>query len=283
MLWIINAIREGIWNFFADLANDIINEALNLIVEMILKTSELNTYFDIKPYVEYAQYMAAALLTLAVAWEGFKQLSGGMIPEEEKSLETYIMQTTWAGFLIYFLPKSVTLIFLRANNAIIWLIRSVGVEINVDKFISPFGVLNDISNLGAFTIMILLILSISFMVLGVVAGIRHIELLITTVIAPFVAISAVRKGEAIQIWVMETTAIVFTQAIHFLLLQFLVVIMTNVSGVMMVILSVSAIVIMLRGPQQLRKYLYSSGAASASLQAVGQMSRFAAMKYMLVK
>jgi len=72
----------------------------------------------------------------------------------------------------------------------------------------------------------------------------------------------------------ELIAIVFTQTIHFLLLQILLSIMGGVSNmVIMIILSIGTIAVGLRGPQILRQYLYKTGTSSALVSSAGSVSR----------
>lgn len=54
--------------------------------------------------------------------------------------------------------------------------------------------------------------------LGIAAAIRYIEILIVILIPPIVALSVINKTDGLKIWLRETIALIFTQAIHFLIL-----------------------------------------------------------------
>lgn len=281
MDWVGTKISNAILKFFADLATDLMNNAFSLITNTILKTNNINQYFDISIYVVYVQIIAGGLLATKVVWEAFKQSSGGMIPTEEKSISVYMMQTTWAAALIFFLPKMVTLILIPINNAVIGLIQTVGVKIEVSQFQKLLGLTGGLQSLGLTMIFMMVILGFAFVLLGVLGGVRYLELLISIIFAPIAATSAVSGGESIQIWYRETIAIVFTQAIHILLLEMLLKIIGSVEGIMMAVLSIAVIVVMLKGAQLLRTFTYSVGVGSATVSAVGSAGRMKAMQYMM--
>ncbi|MDP3012327.1 MAG: tRNA-dihydrouridine synthase, partial [Candidatus Hydromicrobium sp.] len=59
----------------------------------------------------------------------FRQVSGVMY-QNEKSIGTYFIHVTFAGGLIYILPKTVTLVFIPLNNALINFIGEVGIDVS---------------------------------------------------------------------------------------------------------------------------------------------------------
>lgn len=279
--WIAKKVSEAIWGFIYNLVADILTKAFQLITDLILKTSDINAYFKIDEYLHYSQAVAGALLILAVAWEGFKQQSGGVLPGDEKSISKLAGQTAVGGLSIFLLPWSVTHMFLPVNNTVIQFIQNVGIKIDTEVFKKNLDMSAGVAGLGGTLILLIGVLAVGFFLLGVTAGIRYIDLIICILVAPFVAISAVRSYEAINIWVRETTAVVFTQAIHILLLEVLLNIMVNVSGVMMLLLCIGCLSVMIKGPNVLRKFMYSTGAGSSTVSAAGAGGRMAAMKIMM--
>lgn len=282
MDWFKEYVSEAIWGWFEDLTTDLLNSAFKLVVDNILAASDLYKYFeDLDKYLIYAQTLAGSLLVVTVVWQGFKQLSGRAFNEEEKSIETLAIQTIFSGFFIYFLPKSVSYLFLPANNAVAGLISSIGTEIVISEFQKKLGLLDSLANVGGAVIMMMLILGIAFLILGIVSGIRYVELIIAVLAAPFSSISIVKNGEGVSVWARETTAIVFSQCIHILLLKIMMGIMGKVDGIMMIVLCLGVLSSMIKGPQILRTYLYSTGVSSASVGAIGQGTRMAALKFVM--
>lgn len=281
MNWVADGVKNSIWSFVMDFISDIMTKAFGLISDLILQTSNINQYFDVTKYIVNIQAVAGALLALAVVWEATKQLSGNVLPGNEKSLGTIAGQTLVAGAMIFFLPWSVVNIFLRLNNALITMIKSIGVTVDMNTISGILRLGTDPNQIGGLVIVLTLILVIGFLLIGVAAGIRFIELVIIILVAPVVAISAVKSYDAIQVWVRETVAVVFTQCIQLLLLQFIMVILLNVQGVMTFMLAIGCVVVAIRGPQVLRQFLYSSGTGSAAIGAAGSVGRMAAMKIMV--
>jgi hypothetical protein len=263
--WLGTKVNDAILGFFANLASDIMTKAFNLIANTVLITPDLNKYIDANTYLFYMQLIAAQLLILAVLWEGFKQMSGNFLPSESKSMQTLIMQTTFSAMMIYFLPIIFVNIILQANNLLCQVISSIGVIITEDKFNTGSLLLvgSSLRTLGDLMIFMFLILGIAFLILGVIGGIRYIELLICYLIAPLVAVSIVRSSEAIKVWVIESISIAFTQSLQIFLLEILLKVIGMVSGPMMIVLCIGDIVVMVKGPSVIKKFIYGTGVAGA--------------------
>lgn len=284
MDWIASGLKNGFWSFIADIISNVFTEAFKLMTDYVLKRTDVNVYINTNLYLPYLYAIAFPLLSLAVVFEAFKQNAGGMIPEEEKSFGTIALRTVFAGFLIYFLPKTVNLIFLKLNNALMDLINSIGIEVNfssLEETINLFNVQSGFATIGATMILLLLVLAVGFLILGFASGIRYVELVLCVLLAPIVAVGAVRNGDSLNVWIRETVAITFTQSIHLILLKILMSIIGKVQGPMMVILCISVIAVMLQGPKVLRTFLYSSGVGSATVGATGSIGRMATMKQMM--
>lgn len=281
MDWITDNIIGGINKWFADLVTGIVNAAFKLICDTIIDLTDVNKYINTSKYLVYVQVLAGSLLILAVTWEAFKQLSGGAFSTSEKSVSTIALKTVFAGLFIYIMPWSVINVFLPINNALIELIQSIGTKVDKTSFSVSSTITSNFASNGAFVILMGLVLGIAFLVLAIAGGIRYVELIICILFAPIAAVSIVNEGEGAKVWVRETTCVVFTQAVQILLLQLLINIMEATTGVMMIVLSVGAITVMLKGPQVLRNYLYSSGVGSTGVGAAGAAGRMAAMKLIM--
>lgn len=280
MNWLGDIVKNSIWSFILDLIQDILSKAFSLVSDLILQASDINKYLNISVYLSSVQAIAGGLLVLAVTWEATKQLSGKVLPTSEKSIGQLAGQTLVAGFLIFFLPWSVNNVFLKINNALVGLIQGIGVNIDMTNLSTVLRITSDPVATGGVFILLTLVVVIGILVLGVTAGIRYIELIIIILISPIVAISAVKNYDAIQIWIRETIAVVFTQSIQLLLLQLMMVVLINVTGIMGFLLTIGCLVVALRGPQVLRQFLYSSGTGSALVGAAGSAGRMAVMKFM---
>ena len=217
------------------------------------------------------QFFAGGLLVIFVVLAVFRQLSGVMY-QNEKSIGTYFIHVTFAGGLIYILPKTVTLVFLPLNNLLINFIGEIGIDTSriEDSFQSAWGLIKEESVMK----IIFLILIVALLALGIAGAIRYIETLIAILISPLVALSVINSSDGLNIWIREIVAIIFTQTIHFLILQILLSIMGGVENFMvMMILSIGTISVGLRGPQILRQYLYKTGTSSVLVSSAGSAGR----------
>lgn len=267
----------SIKKFIFDVSSDFITQCYQAMIDYILNSINLHTFFDFGIYLQYVQAIAGGLLIVKIIWESIKNKTG-FLSSEDASIGNMVVRIIAAGALIYFLPLSVEIIFLRINNLLIKAIQYRGVRIdynNIDLF------LHDGINFQSLTYTFLflqLVLSIAFVILLFVACYRVIELIIDICFAPLAAISVIGKGEGLIVWCLETTAIVFTQSVHVFLLQILLTIVGRSSGFVSVIFSIVIIAIMIKGPAILRKYLYSSGVGGATVSTIGQGGKMLAMK-----
>ncbi|WP_291578645.1 conjugal transfer protein TrbL family protein [Clostridium sp. UBA6640] len=279
---IVDSVTKGIWGFFAKLCSNIINEAFKFVTETIIEISDVNRYISIDNYLIHIKIIATSFLLVKIAWEALKYQSGGGIGDNG-SISTFMIKVLKSSVAIYAFPHFVKDMLLPLNNALMEFIQGIGVEITEESFSKPKTLVGNLSDIGQLTILVLIILGIGFLILAIAGSIRYIELLICILFAPIAAVSIASDGESAEIWFKETICVVFTQSIHLLLLQILVAIMTNVKGIMMIVLSVATISVMLKGPQVLRNFLYTSGVGSVSVKTAGKAGRgsMKAMKNML--
>ena len=279
--WIKEIISTSIWDTVAEVIESLLNFMFKYISQVVIDPTEPGKYLtNFDDYLRGVEFFAGGLLVIFVVLAVFRQLSGVMY-QSEKSVGTYFLHITFAGALIYILPKTVTLVFLPINNALIKFIGEVGIDTSrvEDSFQSAWGLIREENILK----LIFLILIIALLALGIAAAIRYIETLIVILISPIVALSVINNSDGLNIWIRETIAIIFTQTIHFLILQILISIMAGVDNFMvMMILSIGAIAVGLKGPQILRQYLYKTGTSSVLVSSAGTAGRIG-MIGMLVK
>ena len=272
--WISEILSNSFWQGISSIIESLLDFTFDFISQVVIQPTEPGKYLaNFNEYLKGVQFFAGGLLVVFVIWSVFRQVSGVMY-DNEKSMGTYFIHVTFAGGLIYILPKAVTLVFIPLNNALIGFIGSVGISTSrIDEsFQSAWGLIKE----EKVVMVMFLILIIALFVLGIAGAIRYIETLIAILIAPLVAISIINNSDAFHVWTRELIAIVFTQTIHFLLLQILLSIMGGVGNmVIMIILSIGTIAVGLRGPQILRQYLYKTGTSSALVSSVGSASRLA--------
>jgi len=279
--WIKEIISTSIWDAVAEVIESLLNFMFKYISQVVIDPTEPGKYLtNFNEYLRGVEFFAGGLLVIFVVLAVFRQLSGVMY-QSEKSVGTYFLHITFAGALIYILPKTVTLVFLPINNALIKFIGEIGIDTSrvEDSFQSAWGLIREENILK----LIFLILIIALLALGIAAAIRYIETLIVILISPIVALSVINNSDGLNIWIRETIAIIFTQTIHFLILQILISIMAGVDNFMvMMILSIGAIAVGLKGPQILRQYLYKTGTSSVLVSSAGTAGRIG-MIGMLVK
>ena len=278
--WIKEIISSSIWDTVAATIESLLNFMFKYIAQVIIQPTEPSKYLtNFDEYLKGVQFFAGGLLVIFVVLAVFRQVSGVMY-QNEKSIGTYFIHVTFAGGLIYILPKTVTLVFLPLNNALIGFIGEVGIDVSriEDSFQSAWGLIIEENILRV----MFLILIIALFALGIAGAIRYIETLIAILASPLVALSVINNSDGLQVWIREVIAIVFTQTIHFLILQILLSIMGGVENMMMmIILSIGTIAVGLKGPQILRQYLYRTGTSSTLVSSAGSAGRIGMISVMM--
>ena len=278
--WISEIVTGSFWKAVDTIIESMLNYMYDFLSQVIIQPTEPAKYIqNFDQYLKGVQFFAGGLLVIFVIWSVFRQLSGVMYTDE-KSMGSYFIHITFAGALIYILPKAVTLVFLPINNALIKFIGSVGIDVSaINNTMQTLwgGIIQEETARIMF-----LILSIAIFVLGIAGAIRYIEAIIAILVSPLVALSVINNSDGLQVWLRELVAIVFTQTIHFLILQILLSIIGGVQNLtLMIILSIGAIVVGLRGPQILRQYLYRTGTSSALVSSLGSASRLGMMSIII--
>ena len=268
--WLFTPVLEIIQKFLSDLIIEILEHAFNLIVQFIKTPSDINAYLPVGNFLGYIQVLAGALLVLKIVWEVFGQITGNIANVSGRSVGRLVLQTMWAASLIFLLPIAVVDILIKINNYLMELVISItNVSMDISLIRSTFVTSSN------FVLLLALAWAIAFFLLAIAGAIRYVELIIAILLAPTAALSVVRGNGALITWASDTVAIVFTQTIHVLLLQLLALIITNTPGIMMFPLSFGVMAVVLKGPQVLRKYIYSSGTGSKVMPVVGGIGRMA--------
>lgn len=278
--WIGEIISGALWGGFNNFTSGLLDLTFKFITEVVIKPTNPGEYLgNFNTYLSGVQYFAGGLLIIFVVLAFFRQLSGVMYTTE-KSTGTYFLHITFAGGLIFILPIIVTEVLLRINDALIGFIASVGTDTSrMDGAMGTlYGSLTEESTLN----FLFLILIISLFILGIAGAIRYIETIIAILVSPLVALSVINNSDGLQIWFREVISIVFTQTIHFLILELLISIIAGVHNlVVMFILAIGTVVVGLRGPHILRQYLYRTGTSSTLVSAAGSTSRIGMMAVIL--
>lgn len=284
MDFITDAISNGFWKMLSTFATDTLNSAIELIIDVVVKLSDIDQYFDTGRYLPYIYAIAGAILVLCVVKETLKIQSG---ISEDRSISNLATRIIVAGTSIYFLPWILKNVLIPANNILMNLINSIGVEITVDKMkeILTSAILSGGSSVLPFVVVIFTVWAISLAIFSIAAGIRYAELILGILMAPIIATSFVKDSEGITAWMMDTICLVFTQSIHLVLLQVLLQVNLTAGngGMIPLIISIGIVTVALRGPKVIKKYLYTSGVGGASVGAAGNAGRMAMMRFYMSK
>lgn len=272
--WIVDKVYEVIIGLLNQLIDGVMTSFFELMTNFLLEQSDTTKYFDYTSYLNITQAIAIGLLLLSLINEALKQQAGAICTNEQKSVGTLIGQGIVSAVLIFVLPIMVNEFFIKINNGIVQSIAGSGFDTSVlDK--TNMLAITPIDSFGMIAPILLLVISVGFLILAIMAAIRYVELVLAILIAPIVAVSYTRTKEAIKSWSTEIIALTFTQSIHVLLLHLISKIMLQAPTVATPVLVIGVLVVMIKGPKVLKNYLYSTGAVSGGVGAASTIAQVA--------
>lgn len=229
-------------------------DALNYV---LASPTRLHDYPYIETIKNGMQVLAASLLATNLVFRGITYMTDINTGQDVPMAEV-LVKTLMAGTLIVALPWILEYILLRANEYLMDWIASLGVTVQFHWTI--------IWDVSLHIVLILFVWLISLVFLLVVNAIRVAEIIVLYLIAPLIAVSHAGKGEALQNWITNAIAVVFTQSVQYTLVGLSFNLMADFGGEWWTYLgSIGMIVLAIRGPQVLKQYLYSSGVASSTM------------------
>jgi len=270
-----------------------ITSAVLSIITCIGSTHDLKVkLIDYTPLLAGIQIIAGTVVTVLVVLEAIERQSGGLLTDKGKSIQLLTGRTILSVCLIYFLPSMFMSKLLEMDKVFIEMIQEfLKLNTNDDKKLiikmMEISSNNMVSWVGIFVFIVIIVAMVG---LTISLSIRTVEILIAILLAPIAAAFYVRDGEVLSTWFKETISIIFTQAMQvFLFLLSMKILIDNKygfkdfvqgeSGYTKLIIFIGIMVVAIRGPRVLRKFVYSSGAGSGVIGAGGAATRFAAMKF----
>ena len=252
-----DAISSAIITFLSGIANEFLGHAMDMLTNFLLKFSDINQFINVNAFLVYSQTLAGIVLVTAVVWEVFKANSSDVFNSSNHSVSMLASKSIAAAIGIYLLPWSVINVLMPLNEALVKVITHIGKNYTLeDGVIIAFETL---LSEGVVIVLGILVLSIGFVLLGIISAIRFIDIIVSIIISPFVAVSIVGDGDAAINWCKDIFCIVFSQSVLILLLQLLLKIMADNQNLVGILLSIGCMAVMLRGPQVLRNYVYKTG------------------------
>lgn len=278
MDFISEAIQTSFWEALANFASDLIKEMVSVIINFTVQLSDVNKYLNTNEYLMYVYGFAGGLLIISIAFQSMKYQSG---LAERMSISEMTMRVIFSAAGIYVLPWSLNQLLIPINNILMNLINSIGQEVtvgNIAKFLffNPGGT----SVVSVIAIMSI-VWVISLIIFGIAGAIRHVELIVATLMAPIMATTIVKGNEGVETWFKEAISLVFTQPIHMLLLKLLIKVCIDTTGLITVLLTIGIVTVAIKGPQVIRSYMYSSGVGRTSIGSVGGGVRMVSMTRMM--
>ncbi|MCU6603825.1 hypothetical protein OCO53_25630 [Peribacillus frigoritolerans] len=223
--------------------------------------------------------LSTALGILFFVYNMTKLLTQKMGGFHNRSGSEIVVKTIMGTIFATFSPFLLNEVLLKVNNAWVNFIISKG--INVDTFAKfvTFPVTTNIAIMSA-----AFLLAIMFLILAIQYIVRLGELMILFLLAPIAAMTATNEDLNIwPIWWREAVAVVFQQSFQITTLWLIFNLLGGAKTLNDYILALALMVIVLKGPSVLRKFIYSSGSGRMAVGAAGGVAKATLFRYAATK
>lgn len=255
-----------------DACTFLLSKAFEGITYVVSQPTDIDSLPYIGATLLYAQRIAMSLAVISFLYQLLKRMIEQGYGDGGKPVEILIGQAIKTVALIYLSPWILKEVLIKANNALLPVVSSIGVSIggydpNLSDNLAAAVVNHSImlrETTGVIILMLLLlvILIIGLIILVILASIRLAQLGFLAAIGPILAVSAQDKGEAFNTWIREAVAVTFTQLLHVWLLGYLMNLIMS-GDFWNMLASIGVLVIMIGGPSVIKPYLHSSGVGGA--------------------
>lgn len=200
------------------------------------------------------------------------QQMGGYSTRSTSEITVKAVMGTVLGILAPFLLKDV---LLNVNNLIVQMLVAKGITV---KTLSALILLPANASLAA--TFATLFLAAIFLILALQYIVRLGEIMVLFIYSPIAAMSSVNEDmNAWSIWWREAFATVFTQSFQVSILWLIINQLAGGQQLKDIILACGLMIIVLKGPGFLRKFLYSTGAGRTIVGAAGGAGKMAMFRF----
>lgn len=257
------------------LINDFVNASFNWLKIFMIQPTDFSKFVYISQMRDWILGISISVAIMFFVANLTKILIQRMGGYAQRGISEVLVKTIIGVLLALFAPFLLQDILIRINNTWVEFILSKG--INVDTLVNMMTVPSTAS-IGMCLVM--LFLAILFLILAFQYIVRLGELMILYL---FSSVAAITHGnEDMNIWTIwwrEAIAVVFQQAFQITILWVIFNQLASGKNINDYMLSCGLMIVLLKVPSFLRKFLYSTGAGRTVISAAGSAGRIAIYKY----
>lgn len=208
-----------------------------------------------------------------------KLLTQKMGGYNNRSGSEVIVKTVLGTIFASLSPFILNNVLLTINNAWVQFILDQGINVDtLTKFVSFPPTTNVVVMVAG------LILTIMFLLLAIQYIVRLGEIMILFILAPLAALTFINEDMNIwPVWWREAVSVVFQQSFQITVLWLIFNLLGGAKSLNDYILAIALMVIVLKGPSVLRKFIYSTGTGRMAVGAAGGVGKAAMFRYAATK
>jgi hypothetical protein len=266
---------EWLKEMITQLVKDFADAAFSWLKVFMIEPTDFEKYGFVAEMYNIVFALSVTIGGLFFAYNLIKlvwQKMGGYESRSVSEVTVKAIMGTVLGALAPFLMKEV---LLKLNNIIVEMFVAKGVTV---KTLSALVLLPQNASLAA--AFATLFLAGIFLIMSIQYIIRLAEIMVLYMYSPLAAISSVNEDmNAWSIWWREAFATVFTQAFQMSILWLVINQIAGGQELKDVILACGLMILVLKGPGFLRKFLYSTGAGRTIVGTAGGAGKMAIYKF----
>lgn len=271
-------IHEGLEAFkklLEELLEGIASAAFHWLDIYMINPTDFGEYGFIGLMMEWIYRTSIGIGVMFFVYNMVKLIIQQMGGYNNRSWQEIVTKTVIGTLFASLAPFLLKDVLLKINNAWVEFIMSKGVKAGA---LADWVMIPGTANITL--LLFALILAALFLALGIQYIIRLGELLIMLITAPLAAISVMNEDMNIwDVWWREACAVVFQQSFQITALWLVFNLILDGKEINDIILACGLMIMVLRGPTLLRKFLYSSGTGRMAVGAAGGVGKATMMRY----
>lgn len=272
-------IREAMAELLRELIGDITEAGFVWINKFVVKPTTLENLGYVEQAASWVIGIVLSLHLVLLLAALLKNLMQEMEGTANKSPFSIVIKSVKGIAMGFAAPWLLISVLLQANNFLV--LQIVGMGLNT-KSLEKSIVIPE--QAGTTLLIVLVVLSGLFLVLGIQYIIRLGELCGLFLFAPVAALTIITDDTDLwSVWWRESLAVVFQQTYQVLMLWIAFNSMAGGKTINDYILSIGLMIVTLKGHSFLRKFLYSSGSGRSVVGAAGGAGKMAMYRFAMKK
>lgn len=270
---------EWLQEMITQLVKDFADAAFSWLKVYMIEPTDFDKYGFVGELYNTVFTISITLGCLFFVYNLIKIVVQQMGGYSNRSISEVTVKAVMGTLLGVFSPFLMKEVLIKVNNLVVEMLVAKGITI---KTLSALILLPQNASLAA--TLGTLFLAFIFLIIAIQYIVRLGEIMVLYIYSPIAALSSVNEDmNAWSIWWREAFATVFTQSFQMSILWLIINQLAGGQELKDIILACGLMIIVLKGPGFLRKFLYSTGTGKTIMSAAGGAGKMAVYRFAAAK